>query len=80
VTYGVNITSFEGRYGLHLQGIRVNYDGRIAVKYGCRYKGMASQVMQYLRVGTRRGRGKGGGPNPSGVWEEEIVEGKKKGT
>jgi len=34
---------------------------------------MAPQVMQYLRVGTRRGRGKG-------VWEEEIVEGGKKGT
>jgi len=78
VTYGINITSFGGRYGVHLQGIRVNHDRRNAVKYECRYKGIAPQVMQCLRVGTRRGRGKGGGPNPLGVWEEEIVEGEKR--
>jgi len=58
----------------------VNHNGRIRVKYGCRCKEMAPQVMQCLRVGTRRGRGKGGGPNPSGVWEEVTVEGEKKGT
>jgi hypothetical protein len=39
---------------------------------------MAAQIMQCLGVGTRRGRGKRGGPNPSGVWEEETVEGGKK--
>ena len=64
--------------GLHPQGVRVNHDGRITVNYGCRCKEMAPQVIHCLRVVTRRGRGKGGGPSPSGIWEEEDVEGEKR--
>jgi hypothetical protein len=77
VKFGINITGFERTYGLHLQGMRVNRDGRITVKCGCKCKEMVPQVMQCLRVGTRGGRGKVGGPNPSRVWEEETIERKR---
>jgi len=75
VKYGLNITSFGGTYDLHIQGVRVNRDGRMTVKYGCKCKEMAPQIMQCLGVGTRRGRGRGKG-------REEVLihreSGKKK--